>query len=343
MDLRIIEFEDRHLDDLCRLQTLHWNGDISVNRRYFQWKYRAGPASTASRLYLAVSDDRVVGMRGYYPSRWILEPGGEPKVVLTAADLVVHPDFRQMGVSRALLDWSHRDIPRYLSPFLMNLSASKVNRVELLASGWRSLGRFSVWNRIPRLAGPLRRVGVTVGRGFDRLDAAKRPVGSALETKPRSAPMASLAARAPRAQIQLKRDEAFFLWRFENPMSEYRFLFLGEGELNAYLVVQCWRDHDHEWVNLIDYACVDPSHLAPLVSTVVGACGMHCLRVWEPGTEALRQVFAELGFRPEKHIEGVRDPRPSLLVQAIGGSDEADCELPDFAACERTMVLSDFY
>jgi len=343
-DIAILPFHDRFLDQVCRVTQGHWSPDLELNGRYLAWKYQANPYADDCRLYLAMDGAEVSGIRGYYALRWVLHPGGEPTTVLMAADLCVRPDYRGQGISRKLIQESVEDLStKSRSPFLMNTSAGKSTLLEMVASGWQSLGRFDVSDRRPNLTAPLRRW-AQGEEGLESLDRAPREPGISITREVRPGPMAELAGRTAASGVRLHRDEAYFRWRFSNPLCRYRFLYAGGTDLDAYLVVQCWTTHDQEWINLVDYAYEDERPLETLLSTLIDLSGHRRMRVWTPTNESLRQVFGRAGFQPTEYAPGVRDPRPALLLRSLRSDTPTSPQPPrDFSLWERSMAVSDYY
>ena len=72
--------------------------------------------------------------------------------------------------------------------------------------------------------------------------------------------MAELAERIGYdGRIRHVRDEQYFSWRFQNPLSEYRFLFWDNGRLDGYLVLymKVYPPGDDEWAYIVDWDAIN--------------------------------------------------------------------------------------
>ncbi len=70
-------------------------------------------------------------------------------------------------------------------------------------------------------------------------------------------------------RIQHVRDQCFFAWRFQNPLSMYRFLFWEDTYLQGYLVLQASVYADREQISIVDWEATDPEVCADLLETAL--------------------------------------------------------------------------
>jgi hypothetical protein len=77
--------------------------------------------------------------------------------------------------------------------------------------------------------------------------ALKRAPFISVEDSPRCAAMSELVSRlGGDGRIRHVRDSEYFQWRFQNPLSRYRYIFWGEDRLEGYLVLQ---EYTSEYAN----------------------------------------------------------------------------------------------
>ena len=265
------------------LQSHLWSPSLVLNDEYFGWKYERNPYVESPLIYLAMHKDRAVGMRGFHGMQ--LE-GGVPNqkaVALYADDLVIDPEHRNHGLIRRIMAAAFEDLAKRSYQYVLNLSAGHMNFLTSLTTGWRSVGSMqpmvhrswrvvlrSAQDRlITRLPLPSRRTTEIAGQrpGKKRQSMAninakriKRIFAGIpwihFEDKPRIAEMSELVERiGSTGQIRQVRDHQYFEWRFQNPLSRYRFLFWVKPRMEGYLVLQEYTSPygNDEIVNIVDW------------------------------------------------------------------------------------------
>ncbi len=146
---------------------------------------------------------------------------------------------------------------------VFNLSGGRVTVMGSLAMGWKSAGALepidlrsgaafhrrlreflntkAVFLEIrQKSATPLRRRTRDHLPGFDRMSRLRANGSILLEREPRPDAMSELVVRLGHdGRIRHIRNREFFAWRFRNPLGIYRFLYLGDSQLDGYLVLKC--------------------------------------------------------------------------------------------------------
>jgi GNAT superfamily N-acetyltransferase len=116
-------------------------GKIPRTREFWTWKHRENPFG-ASPMWLALADERVVGVRLFM--RWQWQYGGGTSSAVRAVDTATHPDWQGKGIFKrltlALLD----DMTSAGTAFVFNTPNEK-SRPGYLKMGWRQVGRVSLW------------------------------------------------------------------------------------------------------------------------------------------------------------------------------------------------------
>lgn len=314
-EYRVVRYE-RHLRTaVCRLQQLHWTPDPAVNSAYFGWKYERNPYLPEPHVYLAMRDDEVVGMRGVYGARWEVGERARTFDVPCAADLVVVPEHRGRGVFTRIMEHALADLGRENVPWLFNLSASATTRLGSLAMQWCAAGPIErmVLKATPR-RGPHRALG-WLRRAARRLGGARG--GLQMSDRPRPAAMAELNEQIGRdSRIRHVRDADYFEWRFGNPLSTYRFIFLGGRRLEAYLVL---RSASHPgpvrstWI--ADWAGESPGARRRVLAAALERPGR--LELWSGALdEEDRKELRRAGFT-ERPIHSFAEYFPCVLVRPV--------------------------
>lgn len=255
----IIRYRPEYKDAVAQLQTALWSPDPAANRRYFEWKYEANPWSVEPRIYLALRDGRLVGMRGCYESRWEVGSPAQMVSVPLADDFVVAIGDRKRGVASQILRAAIADLADSGIDYVFSLSAGMVTMMGSLALGWKSAGRVDPLVRrepsaAPRVRERISRMPVlwrwanapilrsaAERRPFRALDtASSREPSLAIAREPRPEAMAELVAELGHdGRLRHVRSREYLAWRFVNPMHDYRFLYATRGgRLAGYLVLR---------------------------------------------------------------------------------------------------------
>jgi len=191
---------------------------------------------------------------------------------------------------------------------------------------------------------------------FDENQAKRRPQDKPqirVQTVPQPARMAELVRRLPQdGRIRHIRDEQYFTWRFQNPLSCYRFLFWEEAQLEGYLVLQTKATaHDATaWVNIVDWEATNESAALELLDAALAWGELKELEIWTATiTEGVKIRLADRDFCFRNRTgSAVRDahgehlmfhPLPSEYGQAY--NNQTSRHLADLASWDIRMIYSD--
>jgi len=261
----IVRYRPAHKSQVARLQTHLWSSDPKLATQYLEWKYEENPYAKEPVIYLAFHDGELVGMRGFYHSRWELGSPRETYSILVADDAVIVPSHRNRRLTTVIMRAAFEDLARNGHEYVLNLSGSPVTVVSSLAMGWKSAGPLepisletgiNLARRSRQLLKPILRSHAQSSllrspaerdpfAQLDRISARhmsshQKPSAVSIESEARPGAMAELVSRLGHdGRIRHVRDREFFAWRFRNPLSVYRFLYWGASQLDGYLVLKC--------------------------------------------------------------------------------------------------------
>ena len=68
----IVRYRPEHKSQVAKLQTHLWTSEPKLATRYLEWKYEENPYAKEPVIYLAFQGSKLVGMRGFYQSKWEL-------------------------------------------------------------------------------------------------------------------------------------------------------------------------------------------------------------------------------------------------------------------------------
>jgi acyl carrier protein len=303
-ECRVVRYTPEHKHAVAEFQTGLWSKNPSRNLRYLEWKYEQNPYANEGRIYLAFYNDLLVGMRGFYGSRWEAGVPARQMPVLVADDLLVGEHHRDRGLVTQLMQAAFEDLRASGARFVLNLSGGPLTVLNSLAMGWRSIGSARPMNRRAVRFGPtlLRRLFRKERPPFTRFDRAG--IG---ETQPRPDAMARLIQRIGHdGRLRHVRDRSYFDWRFLNPFREYRFLYAGDEELDGYLVLK--REKRAQDVSIVDLEAINGRVRAGLLKAAVTAGAFGDLAIWTSTTDT--QLVEQL--------EALKFERPDSERAALG-------------------------
>lgn len=353
---RIVRYRPEHKPAVARLQTELWSPDPALNLRYFGWKYERNPWAVEPRVYLALRAGEVIGMRGFFESRW--EVGIPARVVSVplADDLTIRPGERNAGLVTRIMRSALDDLAGSGVEYSFSLSAGTLTTLSSLIQGWKSPLHYEpLSTRDPaherrvqlrqrmrstrllwRLAGSPLLVSRAEREPFRGLDARARDLsGFQLEQRPRCEAMGRLVAQLGHdGRLRHVRSAEYLAWRFANPLREYRFLYALEGgELAGYLVLAARAGNPADAVRVVvsDLEARSDRIRAALLDAAIRSGAFPELAVWAATLRAPeRALLAERGFELADPVSAARG-LPCALVRSTRERPAAGWSLGDRA------------
>lgn len=343
MALEFRPYEPDFRGEILALQKHLWGPHLDVNSEFFRWKYEVNPYLAEPNVYLALSQGKVVGMRGFMGMLWE-GPDDEPPLTLPlAADLVVHPDHRSAAIVRKMMAFALADMQEKGHPFVMNMSGIKFTLLSSIRMGWKKVATCQVgcWTNTSfrerrLLGGPQRFMELKMtekkGHPFGVLDRKVSQLASSpirVQGHPRPVEMAKLIKGLPKtSRIRHVRDETYFAWRFGNSLSEYRFFFHGQEELQGYLILESQRRRTEMEARVVDWEAKDTHVARDLLAAAVRVNGLKYLTAWFGTHQPERdQLLLEAGFeRVPEEKRRARTTKQGILVKCLGTDGATDKE-----------------
>jgi len=172
-------------------------------------------------------------------------------------------------------------------------------------------------------------------------------------SRPRA--MAELARRLRTdGRIRHVRDEQYFNWRFQNPLSDYRFLFWENGRFDGYLVLRTRKGKlgDDTRACIVDWEAANEQVWADLLQTAIQWSNFKELYTWSASlSDKAKTLLREAGFvfRDRTGCACNEVPVENILVRSLGRRIRqsetlfSEKALLDLANWDLRMVYSDLY
>ena len=302
-EYEIAHFRPDHEAQVLEVLKELWAQGDATRAKLFRWKYLENPHADRPLGIVALHNGRVVGFRGYFADRFVLDGHNDNIGVLHPGDTCVDPGHRNKGLSVAMGRLAMQyDTSKYR--LFMNMSCSKsslpgylqlgfqplAKRVRLMQHGQNPLRWLShIWQRRPSAqVRPLTDSRIEFGR-----------FGNILVTdSPLPAEMASIieAQGHAKAVLRLHQDQAFFAWRYRNPVQKYVFYFLLDGDVVCgYVAVGI--SANNLGGEILDYGGRDDQALREILSYIDRNRHFMALSVFSYGIDdRLRKVLTDLRF-----------------------------------------------
>jgi len=288
MSREIVRYRPEHKLAVARLMTPLWSPDVARNVAYLEWKYERNPYAGEPRIWLAVDDAEVVGIRGLSGACWTAGASGASVDVQHSDDMLVAEAHRKSGLASAITTTMIDDATRAGLGALLSLTPSPVTTLVSLAAGWKTLGVTRPARRVLPHVASRRALRDRLSRvpflwrfaeripflhaweerhpfaALDRAGATSRPRGAGdpvVEDAPRTEAMAALAERAASdGRWRHVRDRAYLEWRLASPLCRHRFLYCASAHgLAGYLVLeQRLTRYGRGVVTISDWEAPDP-------------------------------------------------------------------------------------
>jgi hypothetical protein len=349
-EYEIVKYRPELKPLVVELQKELWSSDAGLNTRFLEWKYEQNPQLREPLIYLALHQGQPVGMRGFHAAR--LEAGTPSRAfpVLVAGDALVSAAHRNRGLVTRIMKLADADLADRDYRYLVSIGgANRLNTFGLLTLGWRSTGGLRPMGRVRTQARRRRTLNRRVAglpwlwrfrdarflasaaqrRPFRRLDAVRPGRGPgrenpiAVERRPRIDAMVELVERLGHdGRVRYVRDREYLTWRFQNPLSDHRFLYWEEGRLEGYLVLNRRPSDLGAWdrVYIADLEASSMRIRSELLTSAIALGRFPELVTWTATlSEDQQRLLVSQGFEPVDPEDTARGC-PCILMRPLRGS-----------------------
>lgn len=346
--IEIIPYDPSLKEELVEFRSNSYETAFPESRDYLEWKYERNPYLPEPVYYLARAEGRIVGLRGMYGTRW--EFGAERETVLLpcADDFAVAPAYRNRGVMNLIMREAIPDLVQRGYDYVINTSGGRLTATTSLASGWKAATplepvvrrsarkriQYAVRQRIRGMRGGWRVIRdakpiVSSPKPYRRIDemgTVRTSDGAVItaEREPRAQAMADFIARLPfDGRIRHVRDAAFYRWRYQSPIRQYRFFYYERGgQLDGYLALGSSVEFlpPRSPFNVVDWEGADQGVREALLRHVIRVTGIEELGAFAANLSGVDRALLEReGFVPtdfESRSRGL----PCVLVKKLGAT-----------------------
>lgn len=337
MSYRMTEHTHDYKQQIAALRSRTWGGSPDLNASYLEWKYERNPYIEQPLLYIALFEDEVVGMHGMYGSAWQTASMSEPYVVPCAADFIVDPEHRRRKLGLRLTRFKMEAVAKKGVRHAMTLSANQYSRKLYFKSGYDNIAeyvgfRFGAASTPSLLARSLNRLRRKLSSpqpkiAFSEFDAWAKGLRGDLHVtdKPRCSEMSALVLHNyTGSTLRSVRDRDYYRWRFDNPLSEYRFVFHEDaGKLDGFLVLQ--QSIFGGLTTIIDWETVSGEVWSKLIDTLVAGNSEPINIASTNFTRDQAEQLLRAGFEPTDDPGAHDQPGPGVFLKILAdGPDTAE-------------------
>lgn len=302
-----------------------WKGTTFEERKTrFEWRYEQNPFTDQPVAFVAVKNERVVGLRAFTVQR--LTVADASFLACSPSDAIVHPDARRQGVFTAMTREALRALEESDISMYLNLSSNEKSTPGYLKLGWvsvrpkRYLYRPFMTALIPEVIGRSRAPSQT-------MPVVQRHKAGGEFQLTETVHGDELAACGSRCDyLQNQRSEAFYRWRYERAHKQFQILYYrNKAALDGYFILRSLRNSRFEIVEF-DYEDLDALQI--LLSHAQKLLRMSLLKVCDVALlPEEKSLFERNGFWQEPHwLHALRggEPQPILVRPTRVDYEEED-------------------
>jgi hypothetical protein len=268
------------------------------------------------------------------------------------ADAVVHPEHRRRGLFENITAAILGELANSNYDYIFALTSNPASSANFIKMGWRRACsmQMAIWpteqsssvrrlaRKLPLLPSLYRRLHSDTPTQplpsaenhlpFDTLDKHSTQTHSdtfshvVVESAPRPEAMAKLVERIGNdGRMRHVRDQQFFAWRFQNPLSIFRFMFWEGAELEGYLILQTQAIPGNDtWINIVDWEASHMEARADLLRAAIQWGNFDTVTVWSASLpNEVKTLLSECNFHFLEEVYSLAHGLycPSILVRPV--------------------------
>lgn len=327
IDYEIELYRPEQISEVSEVQKGLYGLDESIVAEYFRWKYQQNPCDDKALGVVAIHENKIVGFRGYFASKWQVGDTENSVVLLSSSDVCVSPEHRKKGLFGAMTELFLNEYSQSNYGGYINLSSNQYSTPGDIKKGWIKIACRKEL-RYCRLAGLIKYMLVQkAGLKLKGFNLKFGRFGNIEVTdKPNPEAMVSVFKKQTQGsnKLTLLRDVDFFKWQFRNNLKKYIFCYFWKGEeITGYMVLAicCYCPENTNKAAIIDFAQVQEGALDKIIRHIINENWSNVFDVWNYDPEdSFVSGFRDHGFssdnltiKAQQHLRGER----YLLVRPI--------------------------
>lgn len=324
------EYKDRVIELLDGL----WHFDKEEKLRYFKWKFEDNPFTDDVVGFIALDGDKVVAFRGYMvqPMRF----GNIKFLNAQLADTVTDPNYRRMGLFKAITQFSINELEKdHRFGTSLNSSSGGPTLGGYLKLDWKPLSEREHIFRMSML-GIIRKLTHRI-KVFEESEKIKSDLKFVLSKENEPEQIASIPFEYNR--ISHDHVSKYYDWRLKNPHNKfvYAYLYCKEN-LIAYYVLN---DLGKGRYDIIDFNGINDSSLKILLNYFCRKTSPLYVTLWTVGkNNVIYRNKSKFGFVPLnillRHIKSFR--KPPFLVRKF---NDFEINMMDQTSWNLNKIIAD--
>jgi len=304
-DYEIKDYDPAHVEEVSKVQEYLYGLGKDITLKYFQWKYEQNPHSLVKKPLgkIAVHNGKIIGFRGFFPTKWYLGNEENNIFMLSSSDVCVHPEHRKKGLFQKMTEEAIKDYSDYGYKFYINLSSNQFSTPGDIKMGWKKMAARQVLRKSNFLS--LVKY-VLAAKAKISLNPFKINLGYyeniEVSDKPKPADINSLHLQQNKDKgfIYFSRDIEFIKWKYRNNLRKYLFFYYNNGSiLKSYIVIGI-RRYTPRFTNkadIIDFAQSDNKALEEILKYILRVFSTNIFDVWNFNIDpAVISIFNHFGF-----------------------------------------------
>lgn len=269
--VRITKFSIQYKQDTINLLQHMWS-DLTKEERTkrFEWRYEKNPFSDQPKIFIAISNDKVVGFRAFVVQNFVIKE--QLVKVFSPADAIVNPDFRRMGIFKNLNDRFIEMIKNEYSKeecLILNLSSNQYSTPGCLKHGWSKTTDIKKYAYKVYVTNLLRtKLFKNKTHVWGRFEEKTSKYDIEISSNIYSKELGEFWQKhRNNEKFTNQRDCSFFEWRYTQESSNYCFAYLRkDNNLIAYIILKKIKNYQ---VTMEEYNFINPKAFKLLINKVV--------------------------------------------------------------------------
>lgn len=323
----IVHFHPEHKYEVMDVLKPLWNYPRDISEALFRWKYIDNPNAEAPLGIVAFYNGQLVGFRGYFADRFVIKGRNDKIIILHPGDTCVNPSHHRKGLSVAMGNMAMKFYTS-MFPLFLNMTCNNKSLPGYFKMGFQPLHE-KVYTK-QRSFNPLEiyRYRMAQRNNFP-LAASRIKFGQFGDILVSDSPLPEQMASIIKAQgylpekLSLYQDQDFFEWRYRNPVCNYVFYYLMDGNTAlGYVVIAI--PSNKPGGAIVDYGESEDQVMQRILKFIIKSGNFIVLSIYIYGVDdKLKKVLSDLGFSINHPLRSLMKKSPSeqsplpLLIRPV--------------------------